>query len=341
MPGGNGGTDIYKSVYDGKNWSKPENLGSVINTAGNEMFPYIHNDGTFYFSSDAHNNLGGLDVFMTSFDGKKWLQVENLNYPLNSSKDDFAYVLNSDGKTGFLSSNRDNFEDKVFEVTKNDPIFILSGHVYHKGKFNSFIDSAIVEIYNITEKRRQLLLTDKAGNYKLKLSSKCNYEVKCWKPMFHTVTSPQQFSMVEKKYSENFTANFALDQIIIEKPIVLENIYYDFDKWNIRPDAEAELDKLVQTLKRNNNLTIELSSHTDSRAGDQYNMVLSDKRAKAAVEYLINHGIDGKRLKWKGYGESRLVNHCKNDVFCTEEDHQKNRRTEFKSIKIDNITAKK
>lgn len=159
--------------------------------------------------------------------------------------------------------------------------------------------------------------------------------------MYHTITSPQQFSMIGKKYSENFTANFALDQIIIEKPIVLENIYYDFDKWNIRPDAEAELDKLVQTLKKNSNLTIELSSHTDSRAGDQYNMVLSDKRAKAAVEYLINHGIDGKRLKWKGYGESRLVNHCKNDVYCTEEEHQKNRRTEFKAIKLENITAKK
>ena len=341
MPGGNGGTDIYKSFYDGKNWSKPENLGSVINTAGNEMFPYMHNDGTFYFSSDAHNNLGGLDVFMSSYDGKKWLQVENLNYPLNTSKDDFAYVLNSDGKTGYLSSNRDNFEDKVFEVTKNDPTFMLSGHVYRKEKFSSFIDSAIVEVYNITEKRRQLLLSDKDGNYKMKLNAKCNYEVKCWKPMYHTVTSPQQFSMVGKKYSENFTANFALDQIIIEKPIVLDNIYYDFDKWNIRPDAETELYKLVQTLKKNSNLTIELSSHTDSRAGDQYNMVLSDKRARAAVEYLINHGIDGKRLKWKGYGESRLVNHCKNDVFCTEEDHQKNRRTEFKAIKLDNITAKK
>jgi len=341
MPGGNGGTDIYKSFYDGKNWSKPENLGSVINTAGNEMFPYMHNDGTFYFSSDAHNNLGGLDVFMSSYDGKKWLQVENLNYPLNTSKDDFAYVLNSDGKTGYLSSNRDNFEDKVFEVTKNDPTFMLSGHVYRKEKFSSFIDSAIVEVYNITEKRRQLLLSDKDGNYKMKLNAKCNYEVKCWKPMYHTVTSPQQFSMVGKKYSENFTANFALDQIIIEKPIVLDNIYYDFDKWNIRPDAETELYKLVQTLKKNSNLTIELSSHTDSRAGDQYNMVLSDKRARAAVEYLINHGIDGKRLKWKGYGESRLVNHCKNDVFCTEEEHQKNRRTEFKAIKLDNITAKK
>lgn len=336
MPGGYGGTDIYKSVYDGKNWSKPQNLGSVINTSGNEMFPYMHSDGTFYFSSEAHNNLGGLDVFMTSYNGEKWLQVENLNYPLNTSKDDFAYVLSKDGKTGYISSNRDNFTDKVFEITKNDPTFILSGHVSQKGKPGSSIDSAIVEIYNQTDKNRQMLLTDKNGNYKMKLKVNSEYEVRSWKPMYFTVTKPHLFCMVGRKVSENFEANFVLDQIIIEKPIVLDNIYYDLDKWAIRPDAAMELDRLVQVLEKNPKIQIELSSHTDSRAGDQYNMILSDKRAKAAVQYIISKGIDAKRMKWKGYGESKLVNNCKNDVQCTEEEHQKNRRTEFKVIKIMN-----
>lgn len=139
--------------------------------------------------------------------------------------------------------------------------------------------------------------------------------------------------MIGKKLSENFTANFELEQIIIEKPIVLENIYYDLDKWFIRPDAAKELDRLVQVMADNPSLNIELSSHTDSRAGDQYNLVLSDKRAKAAVEYVVSKGIDAKRMKWKGYGESRLVNHCKNNVDCSEELHQQNRRTEFKAIK--------
>lgn len=139
--------------------------------------------------------------------------------------------------------------------------------------------------------------------------------------------------MIGKKISENFTANFELDQIIIEKPIVLENIYYDLDKWFIRPDAAKELDRLVQVMIDNPTLNIELSSHTDSRAGDQYNLVLSDKRAKAAVEYLISKGIEAKRMRWKGYGESKLVNHCKNKVECSEELHQQNRRTEFKAIK--------
>jgi outer membrane protein OmpA-like peptidoglycan-associated protein len=124
-----------------------------------------------------------------------------------------------------------------------------------------------------------------------------------------------------------------MDEIIIEKPIVLENIYYDLDKWFIRPDAAKELDKLVTVMNENSTLKIELSSHTDSRAGDQYNLVLSDKRAKAAVAYLVSKGVDAKRMTWKGYGESKLVNHCKNNVPCSEEEHQKNRRTEFKAVK--------
>lgn len=333
MAGGAGGTDIYKTTFDGTSWSKPENLGNVINTSGNEMFPYIHSDGTFYFSSDAHNNLGGLDVFMTSYDGKKWLQVENLNYPLNTSKDDFAFVLNEDNKTGYVSSNRGE-GDKIYEISKNEPTFILSGFVSQKGKPGLMIDSAVIEIQNLTDKTKEAILTNKSGFYKIKLKSKSEYLIKASKPMYFTVTEPKNVCMIGKKISENFTANFELDQIIIEKPIVLENIYYDLDKWFIRPDAAKELDRLVQLMNDNPSLTIELSSHTDSRAGDQYNLILSDKRAKAAVEYVSSKGIDKNRMRWKGYGESKLVNHCKNDVKCTEEEHQQNRRTEFKAIKM-------
>lgn len=333
MPGGIGGTDIYKTAYENGTWAKPENLGNEINTSGNEMFPYIHSDGTFYFSSDAHNNLGGLDVFMSFYDGKKWLQVENLNYPLNTSKDDFAFVLNEDNKTGYISSNRGE-GDKIYEITKNDPTFILSGYVSQKGQPKLGIDSAVIEIQNLTLKTKEIVYTGKGGFYKTKLNAKCEYLVKASKPMYFTITQPKNFCMIGKKISENFTANFELDQIIIEKPIVLENIYYDLDKWFIREDAAKELNRLVQVMSDNPTLTIELSSHTDSRAGDQYNLILSDKRAKAAVEYIVSKGIDAKRMRWKGYGESKLVNHCKNNVQCSEDEHQQNRRTEFKAIKI-------
>jgi outer membrane protein OmpA-like peptidoglycan-associated protein/tetratricopeptide (TPR) repeat protein len=332
MPGGIGGTDIYKSEWKDSVWTKPENLGNIINTSGNEMFPYMHSDGTFYFSSTAHINMGGLDVFMSSYDGHKWLQAENLNYPLNTSKDDFAFVLNEDNKTGFVSSNRYE-HDKIFEITKNDPSFILSGYVWHKGRRNDVIDSAIIEIKNLTTNFVSNVLTDKQGFYTYRFSPKSAYLIKAWKPMHFSTTDPKQFDMTGKKYSESFTANFEMDEIIIEKPIVLDNIYYDLDKWFIRPDAAKELDKLVTVMNENPTLKIELSSHTDSRAGDQYNLVLSDKRAKAAVAYLVSKGVDAKRMTWKGYGESKLVNHCKNNVSCSEEEHQKNRRTEFKAVK--------
>ncbi|MDI1355201.1 MAG: OmpA family protein [bacterium] len=338
MPGGLGGTDIYKSTLDSTGWSKPENLGTPVNTPGNEMFPYSHYDGTFYFSSDAHNNLGGLDVFMTYYDGKKWLQVENLNSPLNSSADDFAYVLNKDNKTGYVSSNRYG-DDKMFEVTKNDPTFILSGVVLHRGK-SLGIDSAVVEVYNKTANVKEKIYSGKNGLYRIRLRPNSQYTVKASKPMFFQRTSPITVSSMGKKVSESFTANFELEAMIVEKPIVLNNIYYDLDKWEIKPEAMIELDKLAEVLVENPRVNIELSSHTDSRAGDEYNLVLSDKRAKAAVHYLVEHkGIDAKRLKWKGYGEKMLLNKCSNNVPCTEEEHQLNRRTEFKVLKSSNMMS--
>lgn len=335
MPGGYGGTDIYSSVFDGSNWSKPENMGKEINTPGNEMFPFIADDGTFYFSSDAHNNLGGLDVFASSYDSKnkKWLQVENLNYPLNSSKDDFAFVMKGDNKTGYISSNR-NEVDNIYEFKKHDPSFNLLGKVTVKGKGTPFAGVTIILIdeTNDAKNARITVLTDKNGQFKFKLKTNTDYIVYGTKENYFTQSI--ELSTKGEKYSKDYTANFELEEIVIEKPIVLENIYYDLDKWNIRSDAAVELDKLVKLLNDNPNVHIEMGSHTDARAGDHYNLVLSDKRAKAAVEFLVFRGIDASRLKYKGYGETKLVNRCKSNVECTEEEHQQNRRTEFKVTKV-------
>jgi outer membrane protein OmpA-like peptidoglycan-associated protein len=340
MPGGFGGTDIYRSVFDGTSWSKPENLGNIINTPGNEMFPFIADDETFYFSSDAHNNLGGLDVFATSYNPKTktWLQVENLNYPLNSSKDDFSYFINKDNKTGYVSSNR-NEGDQIFEFRKNDPTFYLSGKVAVKGKGTPFEGVTIVLIDETNEAKnaKVTLLTDKNGQYKIRLRPGTDYIVYGSKEKYFTQSI--ELTTIGEKYSKDYTANFELEEIVIEKPIVLENIYYDLDKWEIRPDAAKELDKLVKLLNDNPNISIEMGSHTDSRAGDHYNLVLSEKRAKAAVDYLVFRGISPNRLKYKGYGETRLVNRCKNNVVCTEEEHQQNRRTEFKVTKVTQDTV--
>ena len=358
MPGGLGGTDIYKTtlmggtdipplvqsgpasetmaekIYSNSTWSKPENLGPAVNTIGNEMFPSIAADGTIYFSSDANNNLGGLDVFATTCSATKCLAPENLGYPLNSSKDDFGYNLNEDNKTGFVSSNRTG-EDKMYDVIKNDPTFILTGTVTLKAD-NTPIENAIIEHVNAETNMIDRTTSGKDGKYTLHLTTDSEYKTRSLKEGYFTLSNPVNTTTKGKKKSETFTANFVLDKLVIEKPIVMENIYYDFDKWFIRPDAGLELDKLVTILKDNPKISIELSSHCDSRGSDEYNLVLSDKRAKAAVEYMITKGIDANRMKWKGYGETKHVNGCSNGVECTDEEHQKNRRTEFKGTKISN-----
>jgi peptidoglycan-associated lipoprotein len=422
MPGGLGGTDIYKSVYEGKKWKKPENLGNEINTSGNEMFPFISDDGTLYFSSDSHENMGGLDVFSTSYDekNKKWHPIENLNYPLNSTKDDFAFILNKDNKTGFISSNRSS-PDEIYEFEKHDPTFNLFGKFTIKGK-NIPLEEATVTITDRTNSSIiTTIQTDKDGMYKIKLKTETDYEVYGSKQ--NNVTESSEISTKGKKYSENieknfeldhnainlnvfgivtvkgegtpfkdaiitiegnnskkiiiqtdkngkyksiiqpeidyevygskddyftecsefttkginnskeFEKNFELEKIVILKPIVLEHVFYDLAKWAIRKDAEIELDKLVKLLKINPTISIEIGSHTDSRAGDSYNMILSDKRAKSVVDYLVSKGVNSNRLTWKGYGETQLINKCKNGVECAEMIHQQNRRTEFKVLK--------
>lgn len=330
MPGGFGGTDIYRSdLVDGE-WTKPENLGEVVNTAGNEMFPYIDEDGTLFFSSDAHNSMGGLDVFMTYFNGEKWAQPENLNYPINSNKDDFGYVIDHETNTGFISSSRTD-KDKIYQFNKYAPKFHLYGFAHEKGN-KIPVEGVMVEITDNETGDVVRAISDRDGKFEMKLGNEKLYDLLCTK--IGCFTRTDQISTKGLKYSQDFYADFEVEPIVIDKPIVLENIYYDFDKWNIRKDAAIELDKLVKILKDNPQIDIEMGSHTDVRGSDKYNQVLSERRAYAAVQYLISRGIDASRLTYKGYGEKVLVNGCTNEAKCSEEAHQQNRRTEFKVTKI-------
>lgn len=330
MPGGFGGTDLYKSVWSDQGWSQPQNLGSELNTSGNEMFPYINSDGALYFSSDAHNSMGGLDVFITYFDGKNWANPENLNYPLNSTDDDFAYSLNKDNQSGFVSSSRSD-SDKMYSFEKHEPTFILYGTALERGT-NVPVEDVAVELTDAKTNQVLTAVTDKEGKFKIRLASAAQYRLYCTK--FGCSSQTKELSTIGLKYSQNFYADFWVEPIVIDKPIVVENIYYDYNKWNIRPDAAFELDKLVRVLRDNPTIEIELGSHTDARGNDQYNYVLSNKRAYAVVQYLIANGIDPSRLTYKGYGEKVLINQCGNGVICSEEAHQQNRRTEFKVTKV-------
>ena len=330
MLGGIGGTDIYVTSYANGAWSKPLNLGSEVNTTGNEMFPYMHSDGSLYFSSDAHNSMGGLDVFITYNNGTRWAKPENLNYPLNSVKDDFSFSFSKDETKGFVSSSRAS-NDKIYSFDKLPPTFNLYGMAREKGT-QIPVSGVNVQITNAQTNEIINLTSDSKGNFKMRLSPETAYDLYCTK--FGCFSKTDKISTKGLKYSEDFYADFEVEKIIIDKPIVLENIYYDFDKWDIRPDAAIELEKLVRILNDNPQIDIEMGSHTDARGSDQYNMVLSDKRANAAVNHLISRGIDPKRLTYKGYGETMHINKCKNGVECTEDEHQKNRRTEFKVKKI-------
>lgn len=331
MPGGSGGTDIYRSTYNGSSWTKPQNLGKEVNTPGNEMFPYMHEDGTLYFSSNGHNTLGGLDVYMTTEVKNGWARPENLNYPLNTKFDDFSYSLSNNKVDGFVTSTRVEGKDELYSFKKNPPTFILYGKARKKGTQIS-VEGVKVEITDADSKKVITMVSDKNGSFELKLEPEKEYLLYCTK--LGCFTRTDNISTKGKKYSEKFYADFEVEEIVINKPIVLENIFYDFDKWEIRPDAAIELDKLVKVLNDNPTITIELSSHTDCRGSNKYNMVLSDKRARAAVDYIISKGIPVSRITSKGYGESVPVNKCIDGVECSEEEYQKNRRTEFKVTKI-------
>ena len=274
--------------------------------------------------------MGGLDVFITYYTGEQWAQPENLNYPINSAADDFAFSINRDSRTGFVSSSRAD-ADGMYKFKKHDPTFHLYGFARKKGTqvpvAGVTVEITDAETHEVIGKK-----SDLDGKFDLKLQPEKEYLLLCTKEGCFTRTDV--ISTKGLKFSENFYADFEVEEIVIGKPIVLENIYYDFDKWNIRKDAALELDKLVQLLNDNPQIEIEMGSHTDSRGADNYNMVLSQRRALSAVRYLIAQGISADRLTWKGYGETQLVNHCGNNVRCSEEEHQQNRRTEFKVTKI-------
>jgi outer membrane protein OmpA-like peptidoglycan-associated protein/tetratricopeptide (TPR) repeat protein len=329
MPGGNGGMDLYYSDRDGMVWSEPVNLGKKINTTGNDVFPYIAPDGKLYFASDGWPGLGGLDIFKAELENQTEDPL-NVGFPINTHKDDFGIWISSDLTQGLLSSNRKGGtgDDDIWSIDFVNKI-VIYGIVAEK--------ETLIPIPNATVYLKDTLgnvvgtdVTDEQGNYSIKGDFNTSYVVS---------TNPDGYFAKSESFNtynatnDSMRVDLLLEKIIINKPIVLENIYYDFDKWNIRPDAAIELDKLVIILKENPKIVIELGSHTDCRGIDAYNIILSQRRAQSAVDYIvIKGGIESSRISAKGYGETQHVNKCKNNVLCTEAEHQQNRRTEFKVV---------
>lgn len=343
--GGYGGTDIYVAKLDPRGrWVDVRNLGEAINTFGNEMYPFVSNDGKLYFSSDGHPGFGQLDLFEATR-SKGIVTVKNMGEPINSSADDFG-IHEFNLTKGFFTSNREGGmgDDDIYTYVNEDPDlkivkYVLVGTTVtmDDGGKEVILPNSKVTLTGLDDEILDESFTGSDGKFKFQVFPEEDYDLIGEKANFFTTR--KEFSTIGKSVDKStltefettitFNIKIVLEPIVLDQPIVLDNIYYDLDKWDIREDAAKELDKLVTTLKDNPDISIELSSHTDSRQTDEYNEVLSDKRAKSAVNYLISKGIDGSRLTAKGYGESQLI--VKNAQ--TEEEHQINRRTEFKVIK--------
>lgn len=332
MPGGAGGTDIYVSQrsYDGS-WGTPVNL-KALNTPGNERTPVLGNDQSFYFSSDGRVGMGGLDIYSAKMMQTQFSAIKNVGYPVNSPQDDFAYVKTA-ALSGYLSSNRVGGlgDDDIYSFAEQQLLaFKLTGIVFDK-RTNLPLINAVVTLNKING-QRLTVQTDNTGAFKFNLEKSSDYQLTGEKTAYRTALA--QLTTKGLTSSKEIEQNLYLEKVELEKAIRLENIYYDFDKSNIRPDAAVELNKLVKIMKDNPTIWIELGSHTDSRGNDQYNQWLSQSRANSAVQYIIDQGIDKNRITAKGYGESMLLNKCANGLKCSEAEHQLNRRTEFKIVKM-------
>ncbi len=332
MPGGEGGTDIYRCTRTADGWTLPHNLGFPINTPGNEMFPTMHGD-TLYFASDGHRGMGGLDIFRSVPQGDEWGLPKNLNYPINTPHDDFSFVLMANGEEGFLSSNR-NGMDQILRFRVQDPTIQLTGTFAEFGT-DELLEDVEVRLLDLTAGKDISSMTGPDGAFTFPLESGSDYQITGSKEGMLTET--RAISTKGHQAGRNYEEDFLLHRIDPDRSIVVDNIYYDYDQWDIRDDAVPALNALAALFKANPEVRFELSSHTDSRASRNYNLVLSEARARSAVDHLIRQGVDPDHVTAKGYGESKLVNHCGDGVECTEEEHQANRRTEFRIIGIGNM----
>lgn len=340
MPGTLGESDIFVTDIIGDGTYGPiKNLGNNINTMARETFPFITKDGVLYFSSDGHQGLGGLDVFATKITFNDYTQpVVNVGKPVNTPKDDFSFIFDSDNKTGYFASNRDEGmgDDDIYEFVENEPLVLdciqeITGTVRDRIS-NEVLAGATVKIIDEENNEISSTITDSDGNYILMLDcSKGNF-VRASRDGY--VPAEEYLPISDGKprivdfYLERdlVTGGFGDD---LAKLLQLSTIYFDLNKYNIRPDAEIEIQKVIVAMEKYPSLKIKVNSHTDSRGVDAYNLWLSQKRAESTVEYMISKGISADRLQGEGYGETRLVNDCANGVQCSEEQHQLNRRSEF------------
>ena len=327
--GGYGNTDIYEvDILDNGKYSEPKNLGPKLNTAGREMFPYVAKDSTFYFSSDGYLNLGLLDIYKSNILKDENAGPENLGAPYNSGYDDFAFYISDTSKTGYFSSNRPGGKGSDDIYTFNaEPCQQKIIGIARNIKTNEPLSNVEVKLINKAGKIIATVMTTETGAFEFDADCDNNYTVLGSKKDYKDALKEVATNLENGKVNN---ADLYLTPLIDDNQIVVNPIFFDFDKWNIRTDAEYELEHIVDVMREHPNMVIKIESHTDSRGSDSYNMKLSDRRAKSTKDYILSRGIAKERIESAiGYGETQLLNKCSNGVKCSSEEHQINRRSYF------------
>ena len=331
--GGIGQTDIYEVDIQGDNsYSEPRNLGEKINTEGREMFPFVSKDSIMYFSSDGYLGLGLLDIYKSNILKDENADPVNMGAPYNSGYDDFAYFVNGNKKTGYFSSDRPEGQgsDDIYGFKAEKCKQIIEGIARDK-KTNEILAGVEVKLINKAGKIVETYTTGEDGSFKLNADCDKTYTVLGSREDYKDDKVEVTTDKTNEKVSN---ADLYLQPLIDNDQIVINPIFFDFDKWNIRTDAEYELENIVDVMREHPKMIIKIESHTDSRGSDSYNLKLSDRRAKSTRDYLISRGIGADRIESAiGYGETQLLNKCSNGVKCTEEEHQMNRRSYFYILK--------
>ncbi len=343
MPGSYGQSDLYKvKINEDGSYSAPQNLGLAINTEGRETFPVITDENELYFASDGHPGLGGLDVFVAKITGDgSFEEIENVGDGVNSPKDDFAYLIDTKTRRGFVTSNRDGgkgYDDiyKFIETKKLNCTQELYGTVTDKDSLQ-VLPNTKMSLFDSNHKLIATTVTDEAGNYIFSVECNKSYSVRLEKEDY--IIKEQKITIANEKGRTN--VNIALEKEVIKVAIGIDvakyfgikMIYFDLNKYDITANAVVDLEKILEFLKLHPTTKIDVRSHTDCRESAKYNQVLSDRRAESSIAWFVNNGIEASRLTGKGYGESQLVNNCACELSspskCSEEQHQLNRRSEF------------
>lgn len=339
MPGGMGGFDIYKvSIHEDGTYGEPENLGANINTIHREQFPFISSLDVLYFSSDDHQGYGGLDVFRSNMVNGSFDKPVNLGSSINSSLDDFTYVINEKENKGYVSSNKSG-NDGIYGFTREENMltkYLVEGIVQDKNS-KELLAGALVTLFDETHTVVQDSIVGSKADYLFKIEPNKKYTIRGTRKAYipqdvefstdsqgkvqHNIyLSLESYADAEERVKENEKGDVQIQ---------LEKIYFDFDKSNIRTDAATTLDVLVALMNKYPTMEVEVSAHTDARGKDQYNLKLSKKRAASTLEYLVSKGIERSRLKSIGYGEMQPLNNCDKEGICEDEEYDINRRCEF------------